>query len=262
MFWVKSIALSLFVLCLFVGGVVFDIFVIKKYAKDSSDDISVTQSISVSAMVAPSVYNASISIVGNDKLKALSELSDSQKAEIIKTFTDAISIANENNAICASSGYNLQLVDFYQDKSKHYSAHSSISCEFKSADRAKFSEAFKKINDIVKKSEFLVINISMQPPRVDSKDIDALNLEGEIIKKAQTQGETYAKSLNATCQIANMAFDNQHFAPISPLRNANLSMASSQSNIEVTPDSMFKDAPKSEEITKSASVSFKCKAKR
>lgn len=82
--WVKFIGVACIVLCLFAGGIAFDIFVVQKFTHKNvveatqNNHIEISQSIETSKDIKPDLLQMELSIVESKILKNTPTLTESQ----------------------------------------------------------------------------------------------------------------------------------------------------------------------------------------
>ncbi|MWV63031.1 hypothetical protein DCO58_01015 [Helicobacter saguini] len=255
MAWVKNICIMLIALTLFAGGILFYIFVIEKWnGKDvvKTDEMNITQNISIKKSVMPSTFQGNIEIVGTNKLRELDNIDSKQKNRITQDFNSIITAIKEYSNICNGGGYSLGLKDYYDNnvRKKGYDARSQIECKISETQKNSYNDLLNKINKIIDSNEYLDIVIHPLNPIITEQENDKYiqELQYDLLSKIDNIAKEYEKRLNKTCKTSNINFDSIHY-PM--LKSASMSLSTQDSNIELP-------ITKEENITSRANVVMVC----
>lgn len=257
--WVKGISISIIVLCLFIGGILFDIFVIKKYFnKDFGDskDMLISQSVSIKKKIKPTTFSVRLDISGNDKLRALSSLDSTERVKITQSFNDIINAINASSGVCSGGSYYVRLQDYYADNTRKngYVANMNIDCEFIESKKSVYDTFLNKVNSIVDSSGFLAVSI---PPingviTQEENEKYAQELQLELVSKIDSMKAQYEKKLNAKCGISNLDFNSMQY----PVFRENAVLMSAKSAGESYDSAL--PVLKEEDIESKANIVLRC----
>ncbi len=220
--WVKIISIGVLFLCLFVGGIAFDIFVVQKFSHrgDSvmlannamNDNLKLEQNIHVSKMLEPTMLKTSLEIVESNVLSNLQEIATNQRDNITKTLDIIVKLAQDNKDICRVSPYFISPYYKFEDQNnsqkRSYKISMKIDCKMDKTKYEDYKKFFNKILEHVDSNEFLDISfgfIDFVPSKTQIADYES-QLRQTAIEQAQALSLKYNESLKAKCNISNIRF--------------------------------------------------------
>ncbi len=214
--WVKFIGIACIVLCLFAGGIAFDIFVVQKFTHKNviettqDNHMEVSQTIATSKDIKPDLLQMDMSIIESKTLRDTSTLTESQREHITKKLDSIITLAQANKDICKYSPYAFGPTETYDYKSERkagYSISLNIKCKMKEDTYKQYEELMSQIKKIVYQDEWLDFkNHSFKFVLSDSlQETQKIALREQILKQANTLKDEYSKNLNAKCSIAQIS---------------------------------------------------------
>lgn len=247
--WVKFIGVACIVLCLFAGGIAFDIFVVQKFTHKNvveatqNNHIEISQSIETSKDIKPDLLQMELSIVESKILKNTPTLTESQREHITKKLDSIITLAQANKDICKYSPYTFgptETYDYKNEMKAGYSIALNIKCKMKEETYKQYEEFVSQIKKVVYQDEWLDFrNHAFKFVLSDSlQETQKVALREQSIKQANTLKDEYSKNLNAKCNITNMSFlnislyDNPMYAVDRKILGHNANDFTSQSNVD------------------------------
>lgn len=261
--WLKTSSIVIIVLCLFIGGIIFDIVVIKKFTNtinnsngDSSDSLTISQNIEAYKVATPTSFHVPIHIVSTQKLRDLTTLDSNQRGQIMQTFDTIIATIKENEAICKGGEYFLGITQYWKNNQMQngYDANLRITCKFTVSQKDSYFTFISKILTITDNNEFLETSIAQLQPillKEEQKRYET-EMQDSILIQAQELSKLYSDKLKLKCDIARLTFDRRSTQPI--LYKANV--ASIRDNVS----SMSTHLPviQDEELTMQATLQLRC----
>ena len=231
---IKSL-FALAVLIVFVAGVVFDA---KFLSQDqfSDKELKFSRTIDESVEFIPDRFSANINIESTNSLRTKAQISTDELGIITATLDKALNLA-KNSQICKASTYSIEPNYSYNDGARIISGqlvNFNIKCEFAKNDINKYEGLIKALNEVVKSSEFIAINLPAIAQSSSPTTISQNNeiLHNKILNNAIAKAQYYSKELNRNCLLNSLdfssairpvAYTNLKSTPIESKQNQTLS---------------------------------------
>ncbi|RDU67524.1 hypothetical protein CQA53_00415 [Helicobacter didelphidarum] len=261
MFWVKSISIAVVLLALFVGGILFDIFVVKKMPvslhSGNKDSLKISQQIKVNKMVTPTSFRVRIAIRGNMKLRLLTTINEVERQQIMTTFNTIIALIKENSSICSGGENSIGPEEYWENNGKTKQGYNAIiqaRCEFNESQKDTYITFLNKVIVATQANDLLAVSVPPLESFVPEKERAKYTgeLKDSIIQQAKDMSQYYAKNLSTTCKISKIDFPYVHF-PMSMVLNAKSVVADSDTRIDVK-----LPVPEEQEVRIDANVEISC----
>lgn len=212
--WVKLTSIVCIVLCLFAGGIAFDIFIVQKFTYKNTlesrqdNQIEILQSIEISRDIKPDLLQTNIGIVGGRTLEN-SSLTDSNRELITKKLDSIAAIVKANKDICKYIPYYQPVIHDNNNEKRIGNTYLNIECNIHETNNKQYEDLISQIKNIVDQDEWLDFNFNsfMFALSDSAQTSQEAMLREQIIKKANDIGNEYSKNLNAKCNIAQMLFN-------------------------------------------------------
>ncbi len=217
--WVKFIGAFVILLLLFVGGIVFDIFVIQKFShKDNfinnltnKDDLKIEQNIYVSKDIESSLIKTSLNILESNTLHNLQSISPIQRDNITQTLNNIIKLTQENENICKNNSYVFTpnyTNNYEKGDSRGYKIQLNIKCEMDKSQYDTYTKFFNKILEIIDSSEFLDISFGSLDFALSQQEQQKYEAELRqmALKQANDLISQYNENLKTSCYIGKINF--------------------------------------------------------
>lgn len=259
----KTVCIAIVVLCLFIGGIVFDIFVIGKFKNNAAihhneDTMSILYNLIQHQSITPSSFQVTLKISGNQKLHDTNNLSPSEREKLIQTLNDIIGAVKDSASMCKGGEYVLGLQNYWKDNqsTQGYDVNQTIKCEFPAQQKDSYTSFVNKILKLSDSNEFLGTSISAPQPFIPNKELNEHyeTLQNKILSQVQHLSDSYSKVLNRECRVATINMAKKPAFPLSTnFANNNVLFAKS-SDIAVNLPSL-----EAIEIQSNAEIELQCK---
>lgn len=225
--WVKIIGTAVIVLCLFIGGIAFDIFVVQHFTNKNiveskqSNQTEITQNIEVTNKVKSNLLKMSVGITPSNKLFTTPSLTEEQRENIIQQLNSILKLSQTYKNICRYQPYVFEPRSNYvgQDlQIRGYNVRFNIDCKMQETEYSSYEEFISQVKKIVYKDSWLDFRIKafdFDLTESLQKEQDSI-LRKLAIKNANDLVAEYGKNLETKCTLASMSF-GQNAMPINML---------------------------------------------
>lgn len=215
--WLKIIGVAVVVLCLFLGGIVFDIFVVQHFTNKNVaesrqiEQTEITQNIDITNNVKPDLLKMSIGITSSNKLFTTTSLTESQREYIIQQLNAILQLSQTYKNICKYQPYIFEPRFSYVGQNSQlngYNVGFNIDCKMQEADYKNYEEFISQVKKIIYKDDWLDFRIKA----FDFALTETLQKEQEpilrelAIKNSNALVAEYSKNFVTKCSIASISF--------------------------------------------------------
>lgn len=222
--WFKIISVAIVALCLFAGGIAFDIFVVQNFTNKSiadknitesnrSKQLEITQNIEVTNKIKPNLLKMSIGITSSNTLSTTSSLTEVQREHITKQLNAILQLSQNYKGICKYKPYvfepRFSHTESQSGQISGYNVSFNIDCKMQEADYNSYEDFISQVKKIIYNDSWLDFKIRA----FDFALTDSLQKEQEpilrelAIKNANGLVAEYNKNFDAKCNIASISFE-------------------------------------------------------
>ncbi len=215
--WLKFIGIASIVLCLFAGGIVFDIFVVQYFTHKKTlesaqnNQTQITQDIQVTQAIKPDLVQMEMSVTESNMLYNTPTLAEKQRESIMQKLNAIIKLTQTHKNICKYNPYAFgpRSYDRLADTSNRgYMVNLHINCKMQEADSKDYEEFVAQLKKIVYEDEWLDFSIrAFELLASDSLQTAQEKILRKLaIQQAHTLTTEYDQNLNMQCAIASLSF--------------------------------------------------------
>lgn len=245
--WVKIIVTAVVVLCLFAGGIAFDIFVVQKFTNKNTivaeskqeEQTEITQNIEASTKVKPSLLKMHIGITSSNMLFNTQSLTEAQRDGITKQLDSILQLSQNYKSICKYKPYifepRLSYIPDNVGKNTQiggYNVNFNMDCQMQEADYKSYEDFISQVKKIVYKDGWLDFRIeAFDLALTESMQKEQGQILRELaIKNANELTAEYSKNLGAKCSLVAISF-GQNIIPRSILSTLDSTANATYTNI-------------------------------
>ncbi|WP_120944308.1 MULTISPECIES: SIMPL domain-containing protein [Helicobacter] len=204
MVYVKLALGVVLALGVFIGGLVFERFVLGKHTRGQATQVILE--LKESQQAVPETYSAHLIFSSGNALLNTPDLSAAQEESIKEAFAQ-INLLARKNQVCQEATYSLRpnysFVEHKQTLTGHR-LYASMVCTFGVAKMGAYEQLRDKVAKIAADNAFFVLNTPALHLHANSKD--RLRLQDALLAQAQAQSALFAKTLSKQCYIKNLSF--------------------------------------------------------
>ncbi|WP_104749152.1 hypothetical protein [Helicobacter cynogastricus] len=203
--YIKLALAIVFTLSVFIGGLLFERFVLGKHP--SFGEVSkITMPIQTTQQITPKAYSAHLVFSSTNALLEAKSLDATQEQAIKESFNQINGLAKESG-FCQQTSYSLHPNYSFLNGKQELTGHglsAMMICKLPTSKLNDYEKFKDKITQIATQNGFFVLDTPALYPSM--QDMDWTSLQDALLKKAQDKVATLSRELNKQCHIRHLGF--------------------------------------------------------